>query len=132
MSACARAWVIARPDASVEHALFDHLVCVTSFLSLSRIAKRGHSQETAKLSGAHHLLSDRGAVQVLEKWRRARDSNPQGPRGPVDFKFSQRRGLSVAIGHHWQLFQGLPTRPFGFCDHWYPVVADSSGTILTQ
>jgi hypothetical protein len=23
---------------------------------------------------------------VLEKWRRARDSNPQGPRGPVDFK----------------------------------------------
>ena len=23
---------------------------------------------------------------MLEKWRRARDSNPQGPRGPVDFK----------------------------------------------
>jgi len=25
---------------------------------------------------------------VTEKWRRARDSNPQGPRGPVDFKYS--------------------------------------------
>src|SRR5262249_24338943 len=23
----------------------------------------------------------------LKEWRRARDSNPQGPRGPVDFKF---------------------------------------------
>ena len=23
---------------------------------------------------------------MTEKWRRARDSNPQGPRGPVDFK----------------------------------------------
>src|SRR2546426_12582534 len=31
-------------------------------------------------------LSERGAMRVLEKWRRARDSNPQGPCGPVDFK----------------------------------------------
>ena len=64
----------------------------------------GHSQEMAKQRTVDHLLERWGAVQVLEKWQRARDSNPQGPRGPVDFKFSERQGLSDTIGHHWKPF----------------------------
>jgi len=30
--------------------------------------------------------SEDGFAQAADSWRRARDSNPQGPRGPVDFK----------------------------------------------
>jgi hypothetical protein len=35
----------------------------------------------------------------LKEWRRARDSNPQGPRGPVDFKFLKSGRLSGTIGN---------------------------------
>ncbi len=37
----------------------------------------------AKQSTVDHLLKKLSAVQVLEKWRRARDSNTQGPRSPM-------------------------------------------------
>lgn len=49
------------------------------------------SESRGGLVGERHRLLSR-------KLRRTRDSNPQGPRGPVDFKFSKRRGLSSTIG----------------------------------
>ena len=108
MSACARAWVIARPDASVEHALFDHLVCVTSFLSLSRIAKRGHSQETAKLRAGLTTYSRTG---VLCKWLRTGGGRGiRTPKGlaarwisssPNDGDY---RPLSATIGNYFRVF----------------------------
>jgi hypothetical protein len=45
----------------------------------------------------------RGTFASLEtvlravKWRRAGDSNSQGPRGPVDFKFLKSWGLLVTV-----------------------------------
>jgi hypothetical protein len=68
----------------------------------------------------------------LEQWRRARDSNPQRPCGPVDFKFSKRPALSVTIGHHWLQSQVPRRSSSSRCDRWLPMVTDGSGTVLTQ
>ena len=71
----------------------------------------------AKQSTVDHLLKKWSVVQVLEKWRRARDSNPQGPRGPVDFKFEpplrsprRHRASSLLIAHLRGLLAGLKVR----------------------
>jgi len=45
---------------------------------------------------------------VIEKWRRAGDSNPDTGYPVVDFKFSNRQAPSGTIGHHWQQSQAVP------------------------
>lgn len=68
-------------------------------------------------AATHSTWDQRGGVSI----QRARD-----------FKFPKTPALSVTIGHHWQQSQvsGRPSSPR--CDHWRPMVADGSITILTQ
>src|SRR5215831_16635099 len=57
----------------------------------------------------------------LKEWRRARDSNPQGPRGPVDFKFV--RSLARSCRHRSSSLLIVPLRGtlIGLKVWWRPI-----------
>ncbi len=42
--------------------------------------------QRGRLRADRHLGVHQVMILGVQEWRRARDSNPQGPRGPVDFK----------------------------------------------
>jgi hypothetical protein len=49
-----------------------------------------------------------------------------------DFQFLKSWVLSVAIDHHWQQSQVPGRSDSSCCDRSRPMVADGSGTVLTQ
>src|SRR6185295_2882692 len=49
-------------------------------------ARARSQQRPSRRPAARSRATRRPVRLVAEEWRRARDSNPQGPRGPVDFK----------------------------------------------